>query len=177
MASFIVALFSFLALGGVLVSGVAIPTTDTYPTDATDTGAQARSGCSEPSAAELSQLLNDCSSANNPETKELSSGPNPCESGTCLQPAENDLSQRAYCPWQVIVDSNPNRFPTDIAYARCQSTFPSQDGEYNWTMACDSVTYTKPVLVREECSGADNTYRYKCVHLTVPNACVAVEPL
>ncbi|CAH1270469.1 Hypp4344 [Branchiostoma lanceolatum] len=176
MASFIMALFSVLALGSVLVSGIAIPTTDTLPTDAT---AEARSatGCGEPSAAQLSQLLSDCTSAINPETETLSSGPNPCEDGTCLQPEENDVSQRAYCPWQVVVDSNPNRFPTDIAYARCQSIFPGHHPNYNWNMGCDSITYTKPVLVREECGGADNTYRYKCVHLNVPNACVAAEPL
>ncbi|XP_019638274.1 PREDICTED: uncharacterized protein LOC109480510 [Branchiostoma belcheri] len=168
MASFITVLFSFLALGGALVSGSVIPTT---------AAPEARSGCGEPSAAQLSQLLSDCTSANNPETKTLSAGLNPCETGTCVQPSENDLSQRAYCPWQVVIDSDPNRFPTEISYARCQSIFPgTSPADYNYTMVCDSVSYTKPVLVREECGGADNTYRYKCVHLTVPNACVAAMP-
>ncbi|XP_066300434.1 uncharacterized protein [Branchiostoma lanceolatum] len=172
MASFIMTLFSFLAVGGVHVSGISIPTTDTLPTDANDV--EARSGCSEPSAAQLSQLFSDCTSASNPEKKTLSSGENPCERSTCRQPDERDVSQRAYCPWQVVVDSNLNRFPTDIAIARCQSLFPSEN---NTTKICHSVTYTKPVLVREECSGPDNIYRYKCVHLAVPNACLAVEPL
>ena len=77
------------------------------------------------------------------------------------------LQDRSHCPWYNVINHNPDRFPADIAEARCRCPYGAVVGIKS---ECEPVEYIRPVLIRsQEC--ADGHYIFSLGFQVVSVAC------
>ncbi|XP_072044754.1 uncharacterized protein [Amphiura filiformis] len=92
-----------------------------------------------------------------------------------------NINTRSICPWTIIEDYNPTRYPPTIMVAQCRcprcidpsiaETGFLEDGE----CSCKPVTFKMKVLHRRECMMG--IYIYESVYEEIPVACSCVRTI
>ena len=81
------------------------------------------------------------------------------------------VMERAYCPWEYIVDHDVTRFPQDLAFARCKCRRCRNRGR----ALCETVRYSIIVLQKTgRCPGG--VHQYISAWKEVPVACACARP-
>ncbi|XP_022092726.1 interleukin-17D-like [Acanthaster planci] len=87
-------------------------------------------------------------------------------------------SRASTCPWIYQHDHDPNRYPSELAWAvcQCQGCLSREGGAKNEIpdMECRQVKYRMPILRRNGCSGG--LVKYNLDWLEVPVACACMRP-
>ncbi|XP_066289011.1 interleukin-17D-like isoform X1 [Branchiostoma lanceolatum] len=90
-------------------------------------------------------------------------------------PHDGDISQRAISPWAWELDVNVNRYPTEIAKAKCLCTACLVNGVQDYNYASEPIYSQMKVLRRTKCDRKDR-WRYEVAWENIPVGCTCANP-
>ncbi|XP_035680485.1 interleukin-17C-like [Branchiostoma floridae] len=91
-------------------------------------------------------------------------------------PHDGDISQRAISPWAWELDVDVNRYPTEIAKAKCLCTAGCLvNGKLDFNYASEPIVTQMKVLRRTKCD-RKGKWRYEVQWEDVPVGCTCASP-
>ncbi len=88
---------------------------------------------------------------------------------------QDSLQDRSYCPWYNIINHSADRYPEDVAEARCRCQYGAGMGA---ATACRPVHYNIRVLRRtEQCDDNTGLYVYTPGWQSVSVGCTVIRAL
>lgn len=81
---------------------------------------------------------------------------------------------RSMCPWHYVIDFNPRRLPTTLAFAKCNcgSCLDPVTNEKRDDLTCQRISYKMKVLRKVGCT--DGFYKYQLEEQEIPVACACM---